>query len=786
MQDPNGKSLVLSGESALPARRHPGYPGYPEVPPGPGDGDLAFGGLRDYVHALLRRNWFIAACTLLGILIGIATVVPRPLPYPSKVTVEVQGFNEGFMKLNEVDPQASSGMYGASAANILTQARILGSSTLRRRVLDKLERETIPSLPPAGTGLAGAFNRLRSALGLNPSEPARALREALQEAMNTAAPRAIPETRVVEIVCQSPHPEVAAEYLNTLVNEFIDMSVEARAKSAQRTSRWLARQLEEQKAKLEAAEQKLRGFVARSGVAGLTQEDSNNTLAQSTLVQLQAELSAIQADRIAKQSRYEMASARGVESLPELVANSSLLSQRGALAALQQQKAELLSILTPAHYKVQRIQAQINEAEAAMQEERAQILERIRNEYETAARREKLLSAAYESQSGALLAQAGKSTQYNLLRREVDSNRQLYNRMVQQVNQAGIASALPTNSLRVIDAATPASVPSCDHIYIAAGLGCVSGLLFGCVLAVLIQQLDRRLRAPGQVPGILQLPELGVIPSEAAAERRGMRARLSRRGLRACRPGAALELGLNGNHRRVELVTHEHKPSAIAESFRATLMSILFASEGRKNCVWSVTSPSPREGKSTVTSNLAIALAELKRRVVVVDGDLRKPRLHDVFDVPNTWGLSDLLQESNAIDQYPRDSLVRPSAIPNLFVLPSGPAVSVINALLCSDRLKQLLERLRREYDVVLIDTPPMLVLPDARIIGQAADAVILVFRAGATSLEDARSAGKRLADDGARILGAVLNDWQPAALGSSYRRYYSYYNSYYASGDGV
>ena len=195
--------------------------------------------------------------------------------------------------------------------------------------------------------------------------------------------------------------------------------------------------------------------------------------------------------------------------------------------------------------------------------------------------------------------------------------------------------------------------------------------------------------------------------------------------------------------------------------------------------VLAVTSPNPREGKSTMASNLAIALAEVHRRVILIDGDLHKPSLHAVFNLANTWGLSDILTETIPVDQYPADSLARPTEVPGVYVLTSGPAVIAASSILYSERMSRLLERLRGEFDYVLIDTPPMMVLPDARILGQLSEGVILVFRAGTTSSEDVRTVGKRLAEDGTTILGTVLNDWKPRASGrGSY--YYRHYNNYY------
>jgi capsular exopolysaccharide synthesis family protein len=773
-------------QSALDRHHHLAAP-HPHFPHHgghhPGEDDLVSRSIDEYIEAFRRRKWFVAGCVLAGLAVGFGLTIPKPFHYRSVATIEVQGFNESFMGMNQVDPQASQGIYSANATNILTQVRVLNSYTLRRRVVEKLERETIPSLPPQGTGFVGAMNALRRMIHLMPNEPTAALREALESASLSVMTRAVPDTRVVEISCESTHPEVAAEYANSLVNEFIEEGLESRAKSSQRTNQWLINQLEQQKAKLEQSETRLKEFVTSAGVPGLTQENQQITLANSKLQQLQAELSAIQADRIARQSRYELAMSKGVAALQELPESRELSGLQASLVTLRSQLAEVLTTLTPEHYKAKRIQAQISEVESAYAEEKKHVLERLRTEYETALRKEKLLTSAYSSQSGAVVSQADKSLEYNLLKRDVDSNRQIYNTMVQQVNQAGIASAVPTNNIRVIDSANAAVSPSYRDLLISCGLGLTTGLLFGCVFAVVLQQRDRRVTLPGQLTSLLNVPELGVIPSDPHPERSklALRVKMGKGSLsikRERQPGGGMLEILPPDSRRIELVTHQEKPSPLAESFRATLVSIMYSRGGREQRLLSVTSPNPKEGKSTVTSNLGIALAELDRRVLLVDADMRKPKLSEVFGVPNTWGLSDILQESTPISQYPLESFVRATQIRGLYLLPSGPAARVVNNLLHSTRLRQLFDRLRKEFDNVLVDTPPMMLLPDARIIGQNTDAMILVFRAGVTSADDARAIGRRLHEDGSRVLGTVLNDWNPR---SSSKDYYSkYYHHYY------
>jgi len=273
------------------------------------------------------------------------------------------------------------------------------------------------------------------------------------------------------------------------------------------------------------------------------------------------------------------------------------------------------------------------------------------------------------------------------------------------------------------------------------------------VFVVMRERLNRNIQAPGETALYLDVPELGVIPS-ADAERN--------RRFPYFHKGREIDgqEGENGK-RQVELVTWQKKPSLLADSFRATLTSILCAGEnGDRPRVIGLTSANSGEGKTTVASNLALALAEIGWPVLLIDGDLRKGRLHEIFQVPNSWGLSDLLVGKNP----PQGGkwMVVGTSYPNLYLLPAGSGTSSISALLHSPRALEFLNCMRQEFHTVIIDTPPMMHMPDARVLGRLADGVILVVRSAQTAREAAASANQRLMEDGTRVLGTVLNEWDP------------------------
>lgn len=733
--------------------------------------------LSDYLQALRQRKGLLAGLAVAGLLAGLAVVLPKPLTYPAEATLEIQGINENFMGLAQVDPQASGGIYSATQANILTQVEILNSSSLRQRAAERLERETIPMLPPAGSGVARAFNAIRNAVGLGASTPVEAIREAIQTAVSTARAQAVEGTRVVRVLCQSTIPEVASEYVNVLVAEYQEQTLEMRAKSSRTTNQWLESQMKEQKEKLEEAETRLKEFVTRVGLDAVSTDQAQQglTLADAKMLALQRELAQIQTDRIVRQSRYETALKSGPENLPEGIASSALLGLRGQLVELEKQYADLTTTFTESHPRVMRLKAQMAEVRKAIEKERGEVIERLRTDLEAAKRREQLLAGSFAAQTGQVRSQADQTLQYNLLKREVESNRQVYNTLLQQVNQAGIATAVPTQNIRVIDAASSGGRAIMRNVYVGGGLGLMTGLLLGGVLTILLYHGEMKFQKPGEPVAVLQLPELGVIPSGELFH--GKRGWLKLRGGGEQESKGVLESGNGKGLMKVEVIRHGERPTLLAESFRAVLTSLLFTAEGEKCRLVTVTSANPQDGKSTVTANLAMALAEMGRQVLLVDADLRKPKQHALFGLENTWGLADLLEDETSVGAYPREAFYRQTEVRNLHVLPSGPPMKNVGAMVHADRFAELLERFRAEFEYVFVDTPPVLLVSDARVIGQRSDGVILVLRAGETKQADALQVVRRLKEDGTRILGTVLNHWTPPGAGRKYyKKYYDYY----------
>ncbi|MDQ6663055.1 MAG: polysaccharide biosynthesis tyrosine autokinase, partial [Acidobacteriota bacterium] len=320
--------------------------------------------------------------------------------------------------------------------------------------------------------------------------------------------------------------------------------------------------------------------------------------------------------------------------------------------------------------------------------------------------------------------------------------------------------------------------PYKPSIFHNAGAGLIGGLVFGIGLVVLRERADRTIQSPGETAYYLNVPELGVIPAVASDRDNSYR----RRELAAKFTDPKDQNGDRHLTDCVELVTLKRRPSMVAESFRAALASILFS----ESSVIVFSSSAPSEGKTTVLSNLGVAMAETHRRVLLIDADLRKPRLHHIFDVANARGLSDLLRSEKPLDDFRPEDLIQETGVNGLSILPSGPEAASISDLLYSARLPELLKHVRAKFDVVLIDTPPMLQMPDARILGRMADGVILIVRAGNTTRDTMLVATQRFVEDGTPVLGTILNNWNPKTRAADgYQGYYKGYQAYYGSNNG-
>ncbi len=770
-------SLVPSDASpdpsrALARRSSYGYGGYgtpyPTIPAKPTDESAESGGLLEYwrILRLHKGTWVVFAA--LGAVIGFLVTLPQTPIYQAKTAIEIQNLNDNFMNMRQSTQVYEPGG-GTDSSEIPTQIRILQSDTLMEHVVAQLKADGVH---PATSSRLATWRQL-----LNIPEPdaPRAADSAFNSIAHSTKARAAGQTRVIEITADSPDPRLAATFLNTLTAKFIDQNLESRWKSTEKTADWLSRQLDDMRVKLERSEDNLQQYARAAGLMFTSDEKTN--VSEEKLKQLQQELSTASSARIARQSTFELAQQSPPEALPDVLNDATLRETASKMRDLRAQIADLSAIYTPDYAKVRRAQAELTALQTTFTRDRAAILGRIQNEYKDALRREQLLQAAYSAQAQQVTGEGEKSIQYNILKREVDSNRQLYDSMLAQLKQSSIASAMRASNVRIVDAAKIPTKPYKPDLNQSLGVGALTGIFLGAAFIITRSRADRTIQQPGECAIYLDLPELGIIPSGNKV--RGAIANPNSIG------------GLKASQERIELAALSRKSSSIAEGFRSALISILFSDDqviDVKTRTIVLASASPGEGKSTITSNLAIAIAEVGRKVLLIDADMRRPRQHEVFSVDNEFGLSNLLRDKTPLNgDVTLGGLIQQTHVPGLWILPSGPGTTSATNLLYSTHMSSLMHYLKEEFDAILIDTPPMLQIPDARVVARLADSVIMVVRAQQTSRDALVAACQRFSEDGTKVLGTILNDWNPKSSPNGYYGYdksYGRYGRYYSHKD--
>lgn len=712
------------------------------------------------VKSLFERKGTIALCALVGVgLAFLAALLQKPV-YEAKVSLEIQGFNENFLNRRDVDPTADASNY-AIEPYLQTQIKLLQTDALIGRVADRLHLDQRPEFQTS-TSNAGAIARWfpssKASIGSADKHPGSRREQLVRKLASNLNVRLSGQTRIVEVLFEDANPALTADFANTLADEFISQTLDRRVSATQHTGKWLTKQLKELKATLEDSEQNLHNYVAANGLLFTSEKDS---VAEANLRQLQGALLSAHEARVAEQSKYDLATASPLATTTDDLDSETLRAYHLKLTDLRRELAESRAVLTPAHYKVKQIQAQISELQSAVEREQRSILERLRKSYESTKWREQMLHDDYGRQMEVVTRQSAKEVAYNTLKREVDGNRLLYEATLQKVKEADVASAIRANNIQVVDPAKAPEKPLKPSKPMYCAVGLLSGSLFGIGLVFFLERTDRRMRTPAEVRRCLDVPQLGAIPA-ASIDLPHSAQSLSWPGFRrGDTHGGAAPLEPDSVLRNwLELVTWRQRESALAESFRAVLASLLFSGAERESRVIVITSACASEGKTTVACNLAVALAETGQKVLIIDADRRRPRLHEVFKVSNRHGFFDLLNNKATLYPNTTTGLTYRTDIPGLYVLPSGELNSETANIVGNQSVEELLNRFRGTFDVVLIDTPPVLALSDARALGRSADGVALVIRANSTPHDAAFAAWQRLSEDGISVLGTILNNW--------------------------
>jgi polysaccharide biosynthesis transport protein len=721
----------------------------------------------DYWRVLVRHRWTIAAVFLGVVLVtAVQTFIARPV-YTASATLRIEREEPRVVKFEEVvRPDPEPDYYQ-------TQYKLLQSQALANRVIGLLELDQHPEFakPEEDVGWvarAQAWLRARVVqwLPLSPPPPEESedlARESplTQAFLSRLSVEPVRNTRLVHVSFQSHYPDLATRVVNTLAEAFIAQQREQKLETTRYATQFLAKQLEEARDKLDESENALNKFLKANQILFVTRENKGGQpqdLISQQLEMLSNALLNTRADRIAKESQFRQALGQAVASTPAVLRSPLIAKLKEERVILEGEYQKLSLTFKPDYPKMQRLAENIAEVKRQLQTEMNQAVDGLKADYQAAVRTERDLEKALVKKQALLQRLDAQMGQYNLLRREVDANRDLYSSLLDRLRETQISAALVTSNISIVDLARVPTQPSRPNKLLNMLLATVVGLLGGVGLAFLLEYLNTNIKDAREVETILHVPTLGLVPSRDGLE--GQRARRQRltAGDKAMPP--------------VALIAHVEGGSVMAEVFRSLRTNLLYSTPDHPPKTFLVTSLQCEDGKTTLATNLAIALAQLgEGEVLLVDGDMRHPSVHELFAIPQAPGLSTFLT-----GQAELPAALTSTAIPNLYVMPSGRPPLSPAELMASNRLGQALKILSERFAHIIFDAPPLLGVSDALILAPRVEGVMLVLRHGRASRDGAQHVIRLLAGVRARLLGIVLNNVQPDDDG--YYGYYGYGNS--------
>jgi capsular exopolysaccharide synthesis family protein len=702
--------------------------------------------LRAYGHVLAKRRWtiFTAACILVASM-TVFSFKTRPV-YEAIARVEVEAEPPQIQSLSDLYRSMPS-----DDAFLQTQVNVLESDTLAWQTVQQL-----------GLSRSAEFGAKAPASNSSLAAPERGqLLKAFRKRLHVELMR---NSRMLEIRFESTDPALAATVVNALVTNYTEYNFRKKYDATRQASVWMEQQLDELKAKVEKSQQALVDYERQNAIVNVSDKEN---VVEERLADLSRDLTNAQNDLAQKESLDEMAHAN--QSQAALLVQDDLLQRlQERYADLDAQYVDALAEFGPKYPKVVRIQGELKAMESFIDSERNRLIERVHNDYAAARGREALLSAAVAQER----AEVGKLNQllirHNILKREFDTNQQLYDSLLQRLKDATISAGLRATNIHVIDTAAPPSSPVRPKRLINIAVALLVGLILGVTLAFVEEGLDNSIKSVEDVQRLIATPALAIVPAAGSEGSNGYWRRADHHN-----NGSAGKVARNGT---VALAVLNHPGSALSESYRALRTSILLSTAARPPQVLLVTSPQPNEGKSCTSLNLALTLAQRGSRVLVVDGDLRKPSIASHFGLSAERGLSGLLTGADDLGTV----LVQVENVPQLWVLPAGPTPPNPAELLSSPGMADALQQLRERFDHIVVDSPPLLMVTDATVLSTLVDGVILVVESGVTVRGALVRAHSLIDNAGGRVLGVVMNKvdlHRDAYYYSSYSRYQAYYD---------
>ncbi len=687
--------------------------------------------LRKIWSAIWRHRLLVMAIVAVTLALGVLALFLVHPTFRASASVEIE--DQAVKVLGTEDRPASSGSQDTDRL-LQTQIDILKSRALAERVAD-------------GLNLAGN-NKFLEAQGVKPKDPIRREQviQALRDNLVVSLPR---NSRVVPVEFDSANPGLAATIANSYADNLIAGNLQRHYDTSSYSKDFLQNQLTITKARLEQSERALLDYARSAGIVdpsaggGAPGDPSNNaphSLTSASLIELNQSLAAARATRIQAQGRWQLAASTPLMNLPDVLSNPAIQQLAQKRAELEAQYQEDLQHRMPGHPVVQQELAALNALDKQMNLLAAGIRNSIRNQYQTAQAQESQLERTVNGLKGDTLAEQSLGIRYNILKREVDTNRELYNGLLQRFKEVSAEAGVTSNNISVIDRAEPPLLPISPNPKVNIILSLLAGLVIALATVAALETFRDGVRDPDEVEQRFGVPLLGVIPR------------------------------LKGADAFVQLIDLS---SDISEAYQTVRASVELSSENGAPRTLAVTSSRAGEGKSTTALAMARDAAAAGRKVLLIDADMRRPSVHKLLGLQKIPGLSNMLTQ-----QMPASAVIHPTETEGLFAMPAGPKPPSPAELLGGAGFRALLTYLKGEYDQIIIDCPPVLGLADAPRLASIVDGTMMVMEANRSHRGAITAAMKRLAAARANIIGAVLVKFDPkkADTSASYMLdYYSY-----------
>ncbi len=693
----------------------------------------------DYWMVVVRHRRTVLLVLLGAVLTAfIWSVTARPV-YTGSALIRIEREEPRVLKFEA--PGRDDNPTESGLTQLQTYHRLLQSRALANRVIAATQLERYSEFHPAGR---------------RPGEVTDAFLERLRV-------EPVRNTRLIKISFDSRNPEVAAQVPNSLAEAAIAQQFDDKQNTSRYATKFLTTQVDEARRTLQTKEAQLNQFMQDNDILFVGADrivgdrvGERQSLVSQELATLSDSLLKAKSERIAKESMLAQATGPGAENLPAVLQNPLVANLKEEATKLEGRYRELGQSFKAEYPRMQRLEENIREVRRQLRAEIQRFADSVRKEYLAALQNETEIRKLVDQQRGMAKKLDGEMAQYNLLRREVDTSRELYTALSTRLKETQVSSALVLTNISLVDRAEVPFKRSGPRTAINLLVGCLVGLVGGVGLAFLFEYLDTSIRDPREVEALLRVPTLGLLPTRSA-----LPAHLDGRPL-----GAGD--GPPGAHGAFALVSHQATSSILAEAFRNLRTSVVYATPDRPPKTMLVTSLQQQDGKTSISTNCAITLAQLGLGdVLLVDADLRHPDLHRILEVPQTPGLSDLL-----VGGVPMAEAIRPTRIPGLHVIPAGPVPSNPAELLFSPRFTELLASAGQRFVHIVIDSPPMLGVTDTLVLAPRVEGVILVLRHRQTGRDAAQRAVHMLGSVRARLLGVVLNHADVRSTSAAYQYY--------------